>query len=402
MKQKTYAWKGTDAHGKLLSGETIALSHHHLKIKLKQQGITLYHAHSSCSLLSHLCHPKITTQDIMIFFRQLATLNTAGIPLLQCLTILKNGQDNIALQKLIHSLYINIEAGNLFSQGLKKHTRYFDAFTCQLIQTGEQTGTLDKILQQIADYQEHMMALKSQFKQALFYPALIITFAWMIFTAMLIFIVPKFGELFQTFPGQLPTATKAMITFSQFAREKGWIIGLGLIGCGISYIAFHPKKIDSLTALKKLLFQRLPIIKHVYIKIALTRFARNLVITLSAGIPLADALKYMTSSPPHPWLLQTINRLHSNVAAGRQLNVAMQSETCFPNLMIQMVKIGEESGNLEAMLEKIADLYQADIDQLIEKLNQTLEPLIMVILGVLIGGLIIALYLPIFKLGNVI
>lgn len=399
-KQKKYFWTGLNPQGKTLSGELHALTPNHLKIKLKQQGIILQSIRRWQIKKLTFKSRKPCARDFMIFFRQLSTLILSGIPLSQSLEVLKNSQEKPVLQSITYSLKTAIESGKALSDSMQQYPKYFDAFTCQLIKTGEQTGTLDTLLLRIADHQENLHRLKIKIKQALFYPSVVITLAFIIFFTMLLFIVPKFAELFTSFHGQLPTITKTIIVFSNSLRHIYFWIFVSLACCFLS-ILFR-LKIISLNKIQYFITTKMPFIRHLFTKVTLARFARSLSIILMAGIPLAEALKFIALISTDKKFTQVISTLHSHILSGKQLHFAMQTQATFPLLMIQLVKVGEESGTLEKMLEKLAVLYEADVDLLITQLTQLLEPLIMVILGVLIGGLVIAMYLPIFKLGNII
>lgn len=341
---------------------------------------------------------KITSVDIMIFFRQFSTLFSAGIPIIQCCDILENAQEKIAMRHLIYYLKRNMESGLSFSNGLKCHQDYFDHLSCQLIHIGEQSGTLDKILLMITELKEKNFASKAKIKKALFYPAIIFTMAIFITFGMLIFIVPRFAEIFQNLDSPLPALTQWIFYISEPLQNH-----LGLI-CIFLFLLigflFHKK--ERLAPKLQMYLPRFPIIKNGMTKIFQARFLRNLSITLAAGIPITDALKLSSGTINNREFSQTILTLRNKIIAGNQLHQAMLNAAYFSSLVIQMIKIGEESGKLESMLTKIAGFLEEEIDQWINRLGELAEPLIMLILGVLIGGLVIGMYLPIFKLGTAI
>jgi type IV pilus assembly protein PilC len=343
---------------------------------------------------------KISTINIILFLRQLATLITSGIPLVQGCEILQQSQKNNALQTLIIAIKADIEAGKALARTLRKFPHYFDGLTCHLISIGEETGTLAVMFTRIALYKEKVFAIKKKFKQALFYPALVIILALSISLVMLIFVVPRFAELFQNIPGSLPLFTQGVIQLSRFIRDYSWLGLFLLIGLGVlSYYYNHAVKPQP--AMKDWIF-KLPYIGQIFIKIALIRFIRSLATTFAAGAPLKESLKTIAFVCGYHSYTKAILKLQTEISQGQQLHYAMQKNSLFPNMLIQMVKVGEESGRLDYMLEKIAEIYEAEVDYRVTNLSHLLEPLIMIILGVLIGGLVIAMYLPIFKLGTVL
>ncbi|SRR5579883_136002 len=343
---------------------------------------------------------KISALDIAIFFRQLATLTTAGIPIIQSFEIIKRSQEKIPLKKLIHSVKNEIEEGQNLVHSFKKFPDFFDHLTCHLIHVGEQTGKIDTIFQRIAHYKEKSLALKKQIKRAIFYPALVFMISSIISILMLTCVVPRFAELFREMHGSLPYFTKLVITLSDLCCHNLWL-GIFPIILVIFFSMALKKSIQLKQQIDQLLIH-IPVIGNAIKKIILARLSRSLAITFAAGVPLTDALKIVATACGNSLFTKQFMILRSRIISGEQLHHAMQSLTLFPIMLVQMIKIGEESGTLDQMLEKIADLYESDIEQMVALLSQLLEPLIMVILGVLIGGLVIAMYLPIFKLGTVI
>ena len=343
---------------------------------------------------------QINLFDITIFLRQLATLISAGIPIIQCCDILEKSQEKIALRLLIYALKREILSGKNLFHSLQHHPHHFDPFTCELIQIGEHTGKLDVMLTTVALHQEKNLTFKKRIKRALFYPCMITITALLITISMFLFIVPRFADLFHDSQDKLPALTLWIFYFS--ARLKEQIVTF-LIGITVfTLFLFHSKHAIIIKKYFWKILLSLPLIKQCIHKIALTRFARNLAITLTAGIPILDALKLTANAWSNPEFINMTATLRHKISAGLQLHHAMETLSYFPLLMIQMVKIGEESGKLEHMLNKIADFIESDIDQLLSHCNQLLEPLIMIVLGALIGGLVIGMYLPIFKLGNVL
>ncbi|RDI41787.1 Type II secretion system protein F [Aquicella lusitana] len=338
----------------------------------------------------------ITPSDLSVFLRQFATLITAGIPIIKSCEILERSQEKMAMRLLIFTIKREILIGKTLSHGLAQHTQHFDGLTCQFIRIGEQTGRLDTMLTAAARYHENRLAFNKQIKQALFYPCIIMVVALIVTLSMFIFVIPRFAELFQGAGNKLPLLTRVIFFLAAYINHY-------FAGPILLILLFLLPILSKSTLIKnKFNFQqwlvRLPFVKQCGRKIMLTRFANHLSISLMAGIPLIDALKLTANACSDPVFLTVINTLRNKVSAGHALHQAMQTYP-FPQLMIQMVKIGEESGQLEPMLDKIAEFLDTEIEQLMGYFNQLLEPLIMVVLGVLIGGLVIGMYLPLFKLG---
>ncbi len=333
----------------------------------------------------------ISTRHMAVFFRQFATLIAAGIPIINACTMLEASQQQPLLHKLINSIKYDLLSGKTLSASLRRHPQQIDALTHQLIHISEHTGKLDVMLQIIAEYLEKKLAFREQIQRALFYPCIVASTGVLITLAMLIFIVPRFAELFQEIPGSIPPLTQAIFTLAQFARQSTWVLFLIPL---LLYLTHRRYKINLLT--------HLPLIKRHFLHIQLARFTRNLAITLSAGIPISNALALAVQPGADPIFSNTIKRLSRHVRSGVQLHRAMRASPCFTPLLIQMTKTGEEAGQLDAMLFKTADMMDSDIERLLNRFSQLLEPLIMIILGVLIGGLVTGMYLPIFKLGSIV
>ena len=332
-----------------------------------------------------------------MLYQQLSTLLTAGIPLVQCCQILLQGQDNLALSHMISSIKRQLEIGKNLSHAMQKYPHHFDEMSCQLIQIGEQTGSLDTSLKRIVQYKEQSLQLTNKIQQAIFYPMIVTSIALIITTIMILCVVPQFAELFQGLHTRIPAATMAIFALSSFLRSYGWVL-LSIMLAAV-FISWRNKKKIQFTL--QLLLPHLPIINTITKKIILIYFSQNLTILLTAGVPIADALTLLTTCT-HSFLSPLIRRVQLEVTTGKQLYQAMQTQRYFPVMMLQLIKTGEESGTLTFMLTKIAHFYQLEVDHFLYKLEQLLEPLIMVVLGALIGGLVIALYLPIFNLGTTI
>lgn len=396
LKKHIYYYSAKNSQGQSLQGEIEAVSANLAKYHLKQKNIfvTTIRKKNIFDLIK--INKKISTLEITFFFRQLATLITAEIPLLQSFNLLEKSQKNHLLSALIKKIKAEIEAGNGLGSALKKFPYYFDALTCQLIQMGEHSGTLNKILNRIAHTKESTLKLKTKLYQALFYPVTVLIVASLVTLIMLIAVVPRFADLFQSMHSQLPAFTRSVIYFSHFIRMYFWLAIFPLTGMGIFY--YFVKRSLRLQDIKDAYLLKIPTVK----KIILARITRGLSMTFSAGIPIIESLKMLAPLTGNRLYSQAVLALRHSIEKGQQLHAAMQLTILFPPLLTQMVKIGEESGMLTAMLDKTAELYETDIDHFFTTFGHLLEPLIILVLGVLIGGLVIAMYLPIFKLGTVI
>ncbi|MCD6038803.1 MAG: type secretion system family protein [Gammaproteobacteria bacterium] len=343
---------------------------------------------------------SICDLDKALFFRQLSVLMIAGIPIIQSCEILGKNQKNKTLQYLITIIKINMESGHQLSWCLSQFPQYFDLLTCHLIQIGEQSGTLSLALDRIALHKEKRLSIKNKVKQALLYPAIVTVVALIISLIMLTLVIPRFAELFQSMHCSLPTFTLTIIHLSKWIQKEYGLIFLILLAFFFLVYYFHNSPL--LRWRIELILLRTPYLGPVYMKTILARFCCTLATTFAAGLSISDSLKSIAHANSSAVYAQAILKLQTHIKKGQQLHQAMQKQVFFPNLLVQMVKIGEESGMLEKMLEKITNIYEADIDSWLLHCNRLLEPLIILILGVLIGGLVIAMYLPIFKLGTVV
>jgi type IV pilus assembly protein PilC len=395
---KIFQWRGINTLGKRIHGEIEAVNKEAAVLQLKKQFIFFIKIQQRHIYKFNFTSKKIPHLMIVFFFRQLATLLAASIPIVQSLIILHKMNNHINFQKMITTIKQDLESGKLLSFSLQKFLCYFDNITCQLIHVGEQSGTLAIILKRIARQKEHHFHLKKQVIQSLIYPTIILSIALLISIIMLTFVVPRFTELFKTMHGTLPTLTLAVISLSHVTQKYSGIIFL--LGCGTLLCFKYVRRLPSVKKKIDRFILTFPFIGIMLSKIILARFTRYLAIALKSGIPIAQSLKILENIAGNLHYEQIISTLRADIAKGQQLHQSMQKYPHFPLMMIQMIKIGEESGTLEEMLEKIAEIYEFDINHLITHISQILEPLIMIILGVLIGGLVIAMYLPIFKLGT--
>ncbi|BDF95378.1 type II secretion system F family protein [Pseudoalteromonas sp. KAN5] len=402
MNKDTFLWVGVSARGKRLEGEMSGASIALVKAQLRKQGITPSKVKRKAKPLFGIQNmQKITPKDIALVTRQIATMLMAGVPLIQSIEMIGTGATNKSVGKLMETIGDEVKAGGTLSEALRKHPRYFDDLYCDLVASGEQSGALDKIFDRVALYKEKSEALKSKIKKAMFYPIAVLVVALIVTSILLIFVVPQFQDIFNGFGAELPAFTLMVIGISEFMQEYWWMMLIALVGFGWAYK-------EALLKSKKLrdandrAILKLPVIGMILNKAAVARYARTLSTTFAAGVPLVDALDSAAGASGNAVYRYAILDIKAEVSSGNQMNWAMRNSKIFPDMVIQMVAIGEESGSLDGMLAKVANIYEQEVDDAVDGLSSLLEPLIMAVLGVLVGGLIIAMYLPIFQLGSVI
>jgi len=395
-----FVWEGTDRKGKKVKGKSMAANEAAVRADLRRQGVVPSRIKKqSRSLFSG--GGKITPADIAIFMRQLATMLAAGIPLVQAFEIVGGGHENAAMQKLIMSIKADVEGGSALAESLQKHPLYFDDLVINLVEAGEQAGALETLLDKIASYKEKTEALKKKIKKALTYPAAVLVVAFVVTTILLIFVIPAFEDLFQGFGADLPTFTRKVIDLSVFVRDKGFYLAI-LIAAGIFTFFYFQKRSRQMRHFLDRMALRIPVIGPIMQKAAIARYARTLSTMFSAGVPLVEALESVAGATGNIVYEIGVLRMRDEVSTGQRLQQAMENTDLFPNMVIQMIAVGEESGSLDDMSSKVADFYEEDVDNAVDNLSSLLEPMIMAILGVLVGGLVVAMYLPIFKMGAVI
>ncbi|MBB1467399.1 type II secretion system F family protein [Pseudoalteromonas sp. SG41-5] len=397
----TFQWVGVSARGKRLEGEMTGASIALVKAQLRKQGITPSKVKRKAKPLFGMRMQAIKPKDIALVTRQIATMLMAGVPLIQSIEMIGTGATNKSVTKLMETVGDEVKAGGALSDALRKHPRYFDDLYCDLVASGEQSGALDKIFDRVALYKEKSEALKSKIKKAMFYPIAVLVVALIVTSILLIFVVPQFQDIFAGFGAELPAFTLMVIGISEFMQEYWWMMLIALVGFGYAYK-------EALLKSKKLrdandrAILKLPVIGMILNKAAVARYARTLSTTFAAGVPLVDALDSAAGASGNAVYRYAILDIKAEVSSGNQMNWAMRNSKIFPDMVIQMVAIGEESGSLDGMLAKVATIYEQEVDDAVDGLSSLLEPLIMAVLGVLVGGLIIAMYLPIFQLGSVI
>ncbi|RAP37845.1 type II secretion system protein F [Legionella quinlivanii] len=398
---KSFRWEGVNRAGEKVKGiieaKTLVLA----KADLNKQGYIVKKVVKKRKSFFDRKNKKIKQADITIFSRQLATMIAAGIPLIQSFDIVTKGQTNARMIKLLESVKKDIESGTGMAEALSKHPVYFNELFTNLVDAGEKSGSLDIMLDKVATYKEKIETIKKKIKKALTYPIAVLIVAILVTAALLIFVVPQFQSLFEGFGADLPALTRGVIDLSKFFQSY-WYIIFGLLG-GAIYAFIYAKNHSpqfAHTIDRSLL--KIPIIGTILVNASIARFARTLSITFAAGLPLVDALKSVAGATGNILYAEATDKIRQDVSTGQQMQLAMHNTHMFPNMVIQMVAIGEESGTLEKMLGKVADFYEEEVDNAVDALSSLLEPIIMSILGILVGGLVVAMYLPIFKLGSVV
>lgn len=400
-KEITFVWEGKDRHGAVVQGELTSLNMALAKAELRKRGIVPTKLRKKpISLFSG--GKKVGAADIAVFSRQVATMMSSGIPMIQALGIIAEGfADHPKMQALINTIRVDIEGGTPTAHALRKHPLYFDQLYCNLVHSGEQSGALDTMLGRIATYKEKTESLKRKIKKALFYPAAVIVVAFIVCTILLVFVVPQFEGIFQSVGADLPAFTRFVITLSNHFVEYWWIIMPTAIGIPFFTIYFKKRSVKFSNFLDKMTL-KLPIFGEIIYKAIVARFARTLSTTFAAGVPLVDALESVAGATGNYVYMVAVQGIKEEVSTGQKLYVAMKATQKFPTMVVQMVAIGEESGTLDDMLAKVATIYEEEVDAAVDGLSSLIEPIIIAILGVLVGGLVVAMYLPIFKMGTVI
>ncbi|MBK8970225.1 MAG: type II secretion system F family protein [Hahellaceae bacterium] len=400
-KTATFIWEGTDRRGQKTKGEATSTNRALLKAQLRKQGInpSKVRKKSAASLGSK--GKKITPFDIAIFTRQMATMMKAGVPLVQSFDIVADGLEHPSLRELVITIKYDVAAGNSFAGALAKHPRYFDDLFCNLIESGEKSGALETMLERVATYMEKTEKLKKKVKKAMTYPIAVVSVAFIVTGILLVKVVPQFQEVFRSFGADLPAFTLMVIAMSEWMQAY-WYIILGAVIAAI--FVFREAKLRSQAFAEALdrLALKAPIVGPILHNSAVARFARVLSTTFSAGVPLVDALESVAGATGNSVFRYAVLKIRDDVSSGTQLQYSMKSTGVFPAMAIQLTSIGEESGALDDMLAKVADHYEAEVDDAVDNLTALMEPMIMAVLGILVGGLITAMYLPIFQLGQAV
>jgi type IV pilus assembly protein PilC len=392
-----FAWEGKDKTGKIIRGELRANGEATVNVTLRRQGILV----TKVKKKTLRGTKKITEKDISLFTRQLATMMKAGVPLLQSFDIVSKGHANPSMSKLIQDIRGDVETGTSLNQAFRKFPLYFDALFCNLVGAGEQAGILEDLLTRLAIYKEKTLAIKGKIKSAMFYPVSIMAVAFIVTSVIMIWVVPAFKEVFTSFGADLPAPTLMVMKMSDFFVSN-WYIIFGTVFGGLYFFFQSWRRSVKMQRTMDALLLKAPVFGAVIRKATIARWTRTLATMFAAGVPLVESLDSVGGASGNAVYADATKRIQTEVSTGTSLTVAMQNSEVFPNMVTQMVSIGEESGALDQMLGKVADFYEAEVDEAVESLSSLMEPFIMVILGVLIGGLVIAMYLPIFKLGAVV
>ncbi len=396
-KQFNYSWTGKDKAGKIIKGEIRAPGEAAVTANLRRQGIQV----TNVKKVRTGGGKSITEKDITIFTRQLAVMMKAGVPLLQAFDIVGRGHSNPSVGKLLLDIKTDVETGSSLGQAFRKHPRYFDALFCNLVAAGEAAGILDTLLDRLATYKEKILAIKGKIKSALFYPIAVIVVALVVTAVIMIFVIPVFKDLFKSFGADLPGPTLVVMNISDFLVGN-WYIIFPALGGGVWFFFFTWQRSTTMQRFMDRLALRVPIFGDVIRKAAIARWCRTLSTMFAAGVPLVESLDSVAGSAGNYVYYEATKRVQAEVSSGTGLTVAMTNCGVFPSMVLQMVAIGEESGSLDAMLSKVGDFFEQEVDEAVDSLSSLMEPMIMVVLGGLIGGIVVAMYLPIFKMGQAV
>jgi type IV pilus assembly protein PilC len=397
VKETIFEWEGRDKNGKILRGEIRAAGEAVVNATMRRQGVMLTKVRKR-----RVSGGKaIKQKDIAVFTRQLATMMRAGVPMLQSFDIVGRGSSNPRLTRLLGEIRGDIETGTSLSVAFRKHPMYFDPLYCNLVDAGEAGGILEQLLERLAIYQEKTMALKNKIKAALMYPVAVLIVAFVVVVVIMIFVVPAFKDVFKSFGADLPAPTLFVIAMSEFFVAYWWIVFGSLFGGGY-FLAQSLKRSEKMQKMRDRLLLKIPVFGDLINKSAIARWTRTLSTMFAAGVPLVEALDSVGGASGNAVYLEATQQIQRDVTAGGALTTAMQSTGVFPNMVLQMAAIGEESGALDHMLGKAAEFYEEEVDDMVKGLSSLMEPIIIVILGTVIGGIVVAMYLPIFKLGSVV
>lgn len=398
----TFTYDGVDRKGLKIKGELPARNMALAKVTLRKQGITINNIREKRkNILEGLMKKKVSTLDITVFTRQLATMMKAGVPLVQGFEIVAEGLENPAMREVVLGIKGEVEGGNTFAGALRKYPQYFDKLFCSLVESGEQSGALETMLDRVAIYKEKSELLKQKIKKAMKYPATVIVVAIIVTIILMVKVVPVFEGLFTSFGADLPAFTKMVVNMSQWMQKYWFLLIIGIGGAAAAFLEAKKRSQKFRDMLDKLAL-KLPIFGDLVYKAIIARYSRTLATTFAAGVPLIDALESTAGATNNVIYERAVMKIREDVSTGQQLQFAMRASNLFPPMAVQMVAIGEESGALDAMLDKVATHFENEVDNAVDGLTSMMEPLIMAILGVLVGGLVVAMYLPIFQMGSVV
>lgn len=397
VRESAFLWEGKNKDGKIVRGEMRAASESVVQSTLRRQGVSS----AKVKKVRFKSGGKVTEKDIALFTRQLATMMKSGVPLLQAFDIVGRGHSNPSVGKLLLDIKSDVETGSSLSQAFRKYPLYFDVLYCNLVSAGEQAGILDSLLDRLATYKEKILAIKGKIKSALFYPIAVIVVAFVITAVIMIFVIPAFKDIFKTFGADLPAPTLIVIAVSDYFVAYWWLI-FGAIGGGFYAFFESWKRSEKVQIAMDRTLLRVPVFGEIIRKAVIARWTRTLATMFAAGVPLVESLDSVGGAAGNYVYKLATKQIQGEVSTGTSLTNAMQNANVFPNMVTQMVAIGEESGALDSMLGKVADFFEQEVDDAVEAMSSLMEPIIMVVLGTLIGGMVVAMYLPIFKLGSVV
>ena len=396
-----FVWEGTDKRGIKMKGEQLAKNANLLKAELRRQGINPGQVKPKSKPLFGAAGSRVTPKDIAFFSRQMATMMKSGVPIVSALDIIGSGHKNPRMKKMVDNIRTDIEGGSSLYEAVSKHPVQFDELYRNLVRAGEGAGVLETVLDTVANYKENIEALKGKIKKALFYPAMVVVVAMLVSAIMLIFVVPQFEEVFRSFGADLPAFTQLIVDLSRFMVSWWWLMAIVLVGVIVGFVMSYKRSPRMQHTMDRLIL-KVPVIGQIMHNSAIARFARTTAVTFKAGVPLVEALGIVAGATGNKVYEEAVLRMRDDVSVGYPVNMAMKQTALFPHMVIQMTGIGEEAGALDAMLFKVAEYYEQEVNNAVDALSSLLEPMIMVFIGVVVGGMVIGMYLPIFKLGAVV
>jgi len=401
MELQPFVWEGTDKRGIKMKGEQLAKNANLLRAELRKQGINPGQVKPKPKPLFGAAGKPVGAKDIAFFSRQMATMMKSGVPIVSALEIIGSGHKNPRMKKMVDGIRADIEGGSSLNEAISRHPVQFDELYRNLVRAGESAGVLETVLDTIASYKENIEALKGKIKKALFYPAMVLVVAFLVSTILLVWVVPQFEEVFKSFGADLPAFTQMVVNLSRFMVSWWWLIAIVMIGSVVA-IAMTYRRSEKMQHTVDRLVLKVPVIGQIMHNSAIARFARTTAVTFKAGVPLVEALGIVAGATGNKVYGEAVLRMRDDVSVGYPVNMAMKQLNLFPHMVIQMTGIGEEAGALDAMLFKVAEYYEQEVNNAVDALSSLLEPMIMVFIGTIVGGLVIAMYLPIFKLGAVV
>ncbi|MEN5427516.1 type II secretion system F family protein [Stenotrophomonas pennii] len=401
MEMTPFVWEGTDKRGVRMKGEQLSRSMNTLKAELRRQGITPKVVKPKSKPLFGQAGSPISTKDIAFFSRQMATMMKSGVPIVSSLEIIGGGHKNPRMKKMVDTVRSDIEGGSSLYESISKHPVQFDELYRNLVRAGEGAGVLETVLDTVANYKENIEALKGKIKKALFYPAMVIAVALLVSAILLIFVVPQFEEVFQSFGADLPFFTQMIVNMSRFMVSWWWLVGLIIVGSIAGFIMAYKRSPRMQHGMDRLIL-KVPVIGQIMHNSSIARFARTTAVTFKAGVPLVEALGIVAGATGNKVYEEAVLRMRDDVSVGYPVNMAMKQVNIFPHMVVQMTAIGEEAGALDTMLFKVAEYFEQEVNNAVDALSSLLEPMIMVFIGVVVGGMVIGMYLPIFKLASVV